>query len=104
MKILPPSFSPIARPIATIASEFRGNSAARARIPSVPNNFVLFIISVNVRDASASMLDFAADLDADAHRRGMLQANLRIGHIQIDGLLNVSLPPLQTNRNRRNRF
>src|SRR5438105_13786018 len=104
MKILPPSFSPIARPIVTIDGVFSGNSPARARMPSVPNNFVLLIISVNVRGASASMLDFAADFDADAHGSGVLQADLRIGHIQIDSLLEMSLPPIKTNGNRRNRF
>ena len=36
----PPSFSPIAWPIAMIVAAFSGNSPARARIPSVPNNFI----------------------------------------------------------------
>src|SRR5438105_2275312 len=104
MKILPPSFSPIARPIVTIDGVFSGNSPARARMPSVPNNFVLLIISVNVRGASPSMLDFPAHFDADAHGGRMLQADLRVRHIQIDGLLDMSLPAIEPNGNRRNRF
>ena len=39
-KTLPPSFSPIARPMVTIVPAFNGNSPAQARIPSVPNSFV----------------------------------------------------------------
>src|SRR5438093_1480737 len=42
-RILPPSFSPTAWPIATIAGAFNGNAPARDRMPSVPNSFVFAI-------------------------------------------------------------
>src|SRR5947209_10396439 len=42
-RILPPSFSPTAWPMATSAGAFNGNAPARDRMPSVPNSFVFVI-------------------------------------------------------------
>ena len=51
------------RPIATIAAAFRGNSPARARIPSVPKNFVFM-------DSSGRILELA---DRQLRREGALE-------------------------------
>src|SRR5438067_5608643 len=89
MRTFPPSLSPIARPIATIVGAFNGNSPARARMPSVPNNSILITLT----------LAAATEFDLHAYRRGMLQPDLRIWNIKVRRLLDMSLLSIEANGN-----
>src|SRR5262249_41702562 len=91
-----------------MAGRFSGNSPAQARMPSVPNNFIVMSLSLSkVRNdnvqLSFRLLSFPSDFHFQADGGRMLQSDLGIGYIKVRGLFNMGLLALDPDRDGCNR-